>query len=550
MASLRRIQHFGIVKKVRIVKNPRYLVALLEHYTDESKKDTYIDPVVAQALIPRARYGQAVDDGRAPLRPGIDYVPLPGPKLRFYGYLRHVLSTFFPDPDQADPEEVVAALKAWWLRTTADRQKKCYHYVFSLHPAVSAELNRAGVSVDSVLLDCTARAFEVFAARFHPDDVLGYVAGVHHDRAHPHLHVLLYPKTAGGKRISVGYMQQVRTGPNETMRVDFQGALHAAYVDECAKVCAALGLVPASPARSKPSQKEVAGDILLAVAASRKARLAAPDRKPTAQEIIRARNEVEASGAPGLREIQQEIAGAFARDRLSGDYLNTIRQGFDDIRSKLAAAREARMAAFRTAMAARKKGIEPLFDFELLPHRIGYSPKTPRDYRVPANTAREAIPALLERHSANMQDRQQALQNLIDAWPGSQGGAVGVAQRALVGANDLACFCGQRMGRAPTYLQGDFQVPSAVDARSRFNEHLAAIIERNGFELRPFTAEELGNKCLSPYRRAAAIDQTGHSDPDEDFAQDFTKPLGNVRSPSRPGSPRPATPGHEPQPEI
>lgn len=59
----------------------------------------------------------------------------------------------------------------------------------------------AGINPDQVLHSTMKKMMRKFAEKFHPGDAIGFAYGLHHDTAHPHVHVTLCPRTAKGNYV-------------------------------------------------------------------------------------------------------------------------------------------------------------------------------------------------------------------------------------------------------------------------------------------------------------------------------------------------------------
>jgi hypothetical protein len=72
---------------------------------------------------------------------------------------------------------------------------------FSMSIAQHDALVSASINPDQVLHSTMKKIMRKFAEKFHPGDAIGFAYGLHHDTAHPHVHVALCPRTAKGNYV-------------------------------------------------------------------------------------------------------------------------------------------------------------------------------------------------------------------------------------------------------------------------------------------------------------------------------------------------------------
>jgi len=193
---------------------------LLRGYLDAETKP---DPTRAPAgLDPRSdKYLTLLRSGQAPLRPGIDYIAT-CPGVHYFGHVREAIS------GAGAPAEQTEAAIEYWSRTVAQKQKKGYHLLFSIDPRIILRLAARGIPADALLLSAALQSLDEYAARFYGVGALGGAAGVHFDRWHPHVHLVLHPRTRAGRGINLSALAPAVVDGRRT-RVDYQGVLHTAF---------------------------------------------------------------------------------------------------------------------------------------------------------------------------------------------------------------------------------------------------------------------------------------------------------------------------------
>jgi hypothetical protein len=127
------------------------------------------------------------------------------------GFLHHRIR-INPDgtsiaPGQLPNDERKRRITEAWLQhlgkfsSTAKRPVIAHRLVFSMSIAQHDALVSAGINPDQVLHSTMKKMMRKFAEKFHPGDAIGFAYGLHHDTAHPHVHVALCPRTAKGNYV-------------------------------------------------------------------------------------------------------------------------------------------------------------------------------------------------------------------------------------------------------------------------------------------------------------------------------------------------------------
>ena len=110
-------------------------------------------------------------------------------------------------PGQLPNDERKRRITEAWLQhlgkfsSTAKRPVIAHRLVFSMSIVQHDALVSAGINPDQVLHSTMKKIMRKFAEKFHPGDAIGFAYGLHHDTAHPHVHVALCPRTAKGNYV-------------------------------------------------------------------------------------------------------------------------------------------------------------------------------------------------------------------------------------------------------------------------------------------------------------------------------------------------------------
>jgi hypothetical protein len=223
----KQIVRTGIIRKWRALKTDRSVRRLLSQYLDETRK--HVDRFGPARNSGNPSYAAMVVDGAAPQRPGVDFLDNGRAGLHVYGFLNQKIESAAGPTWELSQDRLVSVLRRWWLSSTRGFKKKAHHFVFSMDPRLSASFAGQGIPVDDMMLAAVAEAFLVFNNRYFPGGTLGWVAGVHHDRFHVHVHVLLYPTTSTGKSLNVSRNARTLVGGKE-IRVGYQETLERTYL--------------------------------------------------------------------------------------------------------------------------------------------------------------------------------------------------------------------------------------------------------------------------------------------------------------------------------
>jgi hypothetical protein len=248
-AAFSTVRRHGVVKKTSIAKDIRSVRAKLYAYLDEETKHSAISMALTrmeQSHLDDRAHADLVLSKQSGWRSHVDFKTEVTERLHVGGFLSHTLSRRTTQGlESMSPRQLVSALDEFWSASTAGRTKKAYNVVFSIHPGFMSAWIAAGLDPNLLLLTVTRRALERFSRWAYPDDRLGYVVGIHHDRPHIHAHLLLYPVTEKGKGLNLSPNASRSFSANESARIDFQGYLSASF-DEFVRMEADLG--SASPA--------------------------------------------------------------------------------------------------------------------------------------------------------------------------------------------------------------------------------------------------------------------------------------------------------------
>lgn len=158
------------------------------------------------------------------LKAGIDYLTKEDQgKLKVYGFLRDDIIRLrgrFPHRMKNDElvEATMAALESRLRRK--DIKRVAHKYVLSLNPEFCDVLNQTRHGVDELLTQSVRKVMRKYQEKYYPKDRIGYVVGIHHDKAHVHAHVMLFPTTENGKLLRISDESRKRGGrsPFKDMR--------------------------------------------------------------------------------------------------------------------------------------------------------------------------------------------------------------------------------------------------------------------------------------------------------------------------------------------
>lgn len=231
----------GIVKKLNTITTDEELLRLFTSYLDESNKPRPTGWNDGSEELSQQQYAEMVVDGKAPLRPEIDFIPFPA-NVGVYGFCRQPLIEAGIMSGDLSPAEELAHVGPWWCRRRANRKKKAYHLVSSLDPRISLPMKAFGMSAPATSQALTMQTLDEFCACFHAGSTLGYVLAVHNDRHHIHIHCVLFPETNMGKGLNLSPLSLARID-GEPTRVDYQGKLQQAFWMKAADLMKSLEAV-------------------------------------------------------------------------------------------------------------------------------------------------------------------------------------------------------------------------------------------------------------------------------------------------------------------
>ncbi|NBB81112.1 MAG: hypothetical protein GVY36_17015 [Verrucomicrobia bacterium] len=195
MAALEAKGRFAIWKRTSSPKGNRIIRKDIKSYLSEQTK-----PGVDQ---------EAFKAGNHPnwLKQGVDYLTKEEQgKLKAFGFLRDdIFRQAGRIPHQMENNELIyASLGAWESRKKKKKIKRAAHkYVLSLNPEMCEVMAQTGHSADELLTHVVRKVLRRYQEKYYPGEKLGYLMGIHHDKAHLHAHVMLFPTTESGKLLLV-----------------------------------------------------------------------------------------------------------------------------------------------------------------------------------------------------------------------------------------------------------------------------------------------------------------------------------------------------------
>jgi len=222
MISLRPAAKRCVIwKKTSTCRSVQGLRRYIAQYLDETQKEPSESGMPTAAAKP------------ASLRAGIDYLTKKEKgDVHIFGFLRPLIEAETSRSiDQLTNQEKAEAAEVVWKRLLkAKNLKKAAHkIVIALDPEICEMMTMARLPVDEELLRITRIGFDQYRGKFYPGQELGYLVGLHHDRAHIHAHIMLYPQTAEGKPLNVSHDSKVTLDNGKVVRVDYQGVLKTTF---------------------------------------------------------------------------------------------------------------------------------------------------------------------------------------------------------------------------------------------------------------------------------------------------------------------------------
>ncbi len=195
MMSLESKGRFAIWKRTSSPTGVRIVRKNITRYLDERTK-AGIDVTASQA-----------QNHPNWLKEGVDYLTKEDQgKLKVYGFLRDdVIRRTGQFPHRMKNDDLVAAcLEAWEARLRRKKIKRVAHkYVLALSPELCEVMAKTGHSADELLTQAVRKTMRKYQEKYYPADKVGYLVGIHHDKAHLHAHVMLFPTTDSGKLLLV-----------------------------------------------------------------------------------------------------------------------------------------------------------------------------------------------------------------------------------------------------------------------------------------------------------------------------------------------------------
>ncbi len=198
----RLIRQHGLLKKTRMITSERSLSDFILSYIDETAKYGLTEE--GKRVI---GYTRATRDQGIFLKEGIEYLTKEEQgNLKVYGFLRDDLHKHLGEAPHRVPnrKRVEGAYLVYSNRLKKKGITSMGHrFVISIDPRMCEIMAAAHISVDEALEDISRTVLRRFQERFYPDDRLGFMVGIHHDRKHIHAHVVLFPTTEKGKLLAV-----------------------------------------------------------------------------------------------------------------------------------------------------------------------------------------------------------------------------------------------------------------------------------------------------------------------------------------------------------
>lgn len=195
IGALEQHQYLGIWKKTSSPTDIRTVRTGITAYLCEHMKDG-VNKEAARA-----------NNHPNHLKRGLDYLTKEDSgRLKVYGFLREdVLKLTGQIPHKMNNDDLVeACLQVWETRLKQKNIKRVAHkYMLSLPPDLCQVMAKTGHSADEVLQTSVRKTMRRYQEKYYPDQKIGYLVGIHHDRAHIHAHVMLFPTTGSGKLLRV-----------------------------------------------------------------------------------------------------------------------------------------------------------------------------------------------------------------------------------------------------------------------------------------------------------------------------------------------------------
>jgi hypothetical protein len=250
----------GFFKKTSMVRTHAKVAFILSSYLDDRTKSNYPDKEEVESF-GDDEYLEALFSGGAFLRDGKEIKP-PIPELRVIagGYLRESLGK-----EVISAEDIPEIMEYWRSRIPDEQIKKGHHMVFSQDPRIAASFTENGHNAHGLLASSVIHSLNKFQRQFYPNNEIGYVAGFHSDRHHPHLHVLLMPCLDNGRPLNISPLSPYK----KHHRMDFQGYLKREFNRDSWASYLEFGVEPSIAktriAKKETSPERIRGRSLLAI---------------------------------------------------------------------------------------------------------------------------------------------------------------------------------------------------------------------------------------------------------------------------------------------
>lgn len=490
-----------------VVKSPSHLRRLLRAYLDERRKRTVTRPDQVAISQDAPEYVDAIMRKEAPLRPGIDYVQSEA-GLHYFGSVKRTVCSAGEPGSLSEEEEVDAVIK-WWCQQTQDHAKQAYHMEYSLHPLLSLELGKRGIPIDPVLVAMAAKTLFEYNSRYHPEGVIGFVIGVHHDKPTAHAHVLLFPRLSTGKGLNVSNNQKVQVDGKD-VTIHYHDMLQGSFYRQADRLRREMEFSGPKEYSTKMQQ-----EVLVALAALQNADRRAGKNAPLPsimeerEALLDDRNlgarlaatqtaekelykptpvtadEVQRSAASFRRLAEEARAGAAASRR--------------DIESVAAAFTKHRDArAYRPVYYAPQRAETPSGTRSFL-HRKRVE-KATDVFELPSDEGFD-LRETSDRAAAFMHDQETSIAELRDAnrilREGHQRTMSGINERfvrAMLNSLSALQIAGRVKGELPAFLAptdfSQLRVHSAAALRNDLAHEVKEGIKKEAFDHRPYRAEE------------------------------------------------------------
>jgi len=254
IATLEQKQQLAVWKKTSSPKDRRVIRKNITSYLCEHTKKG----VDAKAAI--------ANNHPNCLKKGVDYLSKEEiGRLRAFGFLREdVMRHTGQVPHQMKNDDLVeACLEVWEERLSRKNiQVVAHKYVLSLRPELCEVMAKTGHTADELLVSAVCETMRRYQEKYYPNQKIGYLMGVHHDKAHIHAHVMLFPTTSTGKLLRVTDESRARGN-----RTPFQDMLK--FATKAVDRFYAREIKGQSPASTRSPSRYVQSKLLARIARAR-----------------------------------------------------------------------------------------------------------------------------------------------------------------------------------------------------------------------------------------------------------------------------------------